>query len=191
MLSAAAEAFASQPYEHVSMAEVAAQANASEALLYRYFGSKPRLYAEVLRAAAAEIVARQKASVRALGRAAAIRDKLTAVVNGYLDYLAGATPQWSSAIVSARADPAELADLRDQLREERLAELRELIDLSGVSDYAIYGFLGFLDAACLVWIERGQRVTDRPQLGTAAVNALLASTPEVHLDSGRHSKFRR
>ena len=52
ILSAARRAFASRPYEEVSLAEVAQEAQASEALVHKYFAGKAGLYAQVLRHAA-------------------------------------------------------------------------------------------------------------------------------------------
>ena len=43
ILSAARRAFASRPYEEVSLVEVAAEAHASEALVHKYFAGKPAL----------------------------------------------------------------------------------------------------------------------------------------------------
>ena len=51
ILSAARRAFASRPYEEVSLADVAQEAQASEALVHKYFAGKAGLYAQVLRPA--------------------------------------------------------------------------------------------------------------------------------------------
>ena len=58
ILSAARRAFASRPYEEVSLAEVAQEAQASEALVHKYFAGKAGLYAQVLRHAADELAER-------------------------------------------------------------------------------------------------------------------------------------
>ena len=60
ILSAARRAFASRPYEEVSLAEVAQEAQASEALVHKYFAGKAGLYAQVLRRAADELTERTR-----------------------------------------------------------------------------------------------------------------------------------
>ena len=48
ILSAARQAFASRPYEEVSLVEVAAEAQASEALVHKYFAGKAGLHRRAL-----------------------------------------------------------------------------------------------------------------------------------------------
>ena len=60
ILSAARRAFASRPYEEVSLADVAQEAQASDALVHKYFAGKAGLYAQVLRHAADELAERTR-----------------------------------------------------------------------------------------------------------------------------------
>ena len=60
ILSAARRAFASRPYEEVSLADVAQEAQASEALVHKYFAGKAGLYAQVLQHAADELAERTR-----------------------------------------------------------------------------------------------------------------------------------
>lgn len=191
ILTIAAEAFGAQPYEQVSMAEVARQAGASEALLYRYFASKPRLYAEVLRTALAQISANQRAAVMSLASTISVRDRLSALVSSCLDDLAKMEPEWATALISAGDYPAEARDVRDEAREERLAMLRELPGLSVTNDYLLHGFIGFMDAVCLLWVERGCPHSDRDALIRGCLNALLGSDDALRPGTGRRSKFGR
>ena len=55
ILSAASRAFASRPYEEVSLAEIAEEAQASEALVHKYFVGKAGIYAQVLQGAVDEL----------------------------------------------------------------------------------------------------------------------------------------
>lgn len=173
------------------MAEVAGQAQASEALLYRYFGSKPQLYTEVLHAALDEIAGRQQAAVAALAPGASARDQLQAMVEGYLDYLAPLSAEWATALITTGNDPAEARAMRIETREQRLAVLREIDGLPMVNDYALHGFLGFVDAACLAWVERGRPADDRSGLAQAGVNALLGPGDEARPEALRRGKFGR
>ena len=191
ILTAAADAFASEPYEQVSMAEVARQAQASEALLYRYFGSKPALYAEVLRTSLQAIENRRRAAVAALVPKPSARGQLTTAVEVYLDALAERTPAWATAILTGSNDPAEALPVRAEIRDQRLAALRAIAAQQSVSEYALQGFLGFVDAACRVWIERGCPEADRAEVAGAAVNALLGPADEGRSEASRHGKFGR
>ncbi|WP_341729755.1 TetR/AcrR family transcriptional regulator [Brooklawnia sp.] len=187
----AAGTFASQPYEQVSMAEIAGQAQASEALLYRYFGSKPQLYTEILRTALDEIRARQQTAVAALGPGATTREELRALVDTRLDYLMPLSPIWATALITTGNDPAEARVMRIEVREQRLAALRGLGGLTVIDDYALHGFLGFVDAACLAWVERGCPAGNRDQLVQASVNALLGPADDPRPEAARRGKFGR
>ncbi|MFB9431351.1 TetR/AcrR family transcriptional regulator [Streptoalloteichus tenebrarius] len=57
LLEAAAALFAEQGYERTTVREVAARAGVNQALLFRYFGSKEELFAEVLAAQNDELLA--------------------------------------------------------------------------------------------------------------------------------------
>ena len=112
ILSAARQAFASRPYEEVSLVEVAAEAQASEALVHKYFAGKAGLYAQVLRRAADELAGHdpgdEAARVRRQAREAAVA-ALAEVVGGsrghrddfalwgYLGFLDDACLRWVHA----------------------------------------------------------------------------------------------
>ena len=190
ILTAAADAFASEPYEQVSMAEVARQAQASEALLYRYFGSKPALYAEVLRTSLQAIENRRRAAVAALVPKPSARGQLTTAVEVYLDALAEHTCV-GDRDPHRQQRPGGALPVRAEIRDQRLAALRAIAAPQSVSEYALQGFLGFVDAACRVWIERGCPEADRAEVAGAAVNALLGPADEGRSEASRHGKFGR
>src|SRR5665648_1078179 len=62
ILAAATDAFAATPYDEVSVAAIAAQAEASEPLVYRYFTGKADLYAQIVTLAIADLLARTTAA---------------------------------------------------------------------------------------------------------------------------------
>ena len=153
MLSAARRAFASRPYEEVSLVEVAAEAQASEALVHKYFAGKAGLYAQVLRRAA---------------------DELAAVLT-YLDFIAERSPGWVTYQALAGHDPGdEAARVRRQAREAAVAALAEVVGGSRGhrDDFALWGYLGFLDDACLRWVHAGCPDDQRHSLVDAALGCL-------------------
>ena len=94
ILSAASRAFASRPYEEVSLVEVAAEAQASEALVHKYFAGKAGLYAQVLRRAADELAERTRRADDALPEGSSARDRVRTAVLTYLDFIAERSLGW-------------------------------------------------------------------------------------------------
>ena len=103
ILSAARRAFASRPYEEVSLVEVASEAQASEALVHKYFAGKAGLYAQVLRHAADELAERTRRADDALPEGSSARrwvhagcpdDQRHSLVDAALGCLEGALGDW-------------------------------------------------------------------------------------------------
>lgn len=191
ILAAATEQFAAQPYEQVSMAAVAEQAEASEALLYRYFGSKANLYVAVIRAAMDALASRQQAALDQLDPQASPRERVRASLGPYLDYIAASADGWASAILLPGNDPTEAVNARAEIRAGYVDALREITGHRPGRDYGLYGYFGFLDAACLVWVQRRCPVADRPALIEAALTALFGDEQGVSPDPVRRGKFGR
>ena len=193
ILEAAAQAFGSQPYEHVSVAELAEAADASEALVYRYFGSKAHLYVEAVRAAMAELAERQQQASGALPSAADARDRVRAQLDAYLDALSAPEQVWASGFLLPGDDPVEAVAARSEIRAEAVAELRGCLDGESAEDYLLYGYLGFLDAVCGRWVSRGCPAAERPTLTSAALDSLFGGLAAIRsaarVDTHRHGKF--
>jgi AcrR family transcriptional regulator len=177
ILRAAGEAFMAEPYDRVSVARIAAAAEASEALVHRYFGSKGGLYVAVVRAGIAKLLARQRRADIALGEAATVRERLMSTVRIYLDVVAEWSIGWLTPLRSPGGEPAEARQLRRESREFYVKVLRELLELAEdpAADYALHGYLGFLDAACLAWVERGHPYADRERIMEQVVAALAGA----------------
>ena len=97
ILSAARRAFASRPYEEVSLAEVAQEAQASEALVHKYFAGKAGLYAQVLQHAADELAERTRQADDDLPPNSSARDRVRTSILTYLDFIAERSPGWVTA----------------------------------------------------------------------------------------------
>jgi AcrR family transcriptional regulator len=140
--------FAEQPYEAVSIDQIADRAGVSRGLLYHSFGSKRGFYLEVMRSAA-----------EALLRATAPPeqgDPLDAVLQGFLEWEAS-EPALFRALVrgTAGADP-EVSAIVEAVREACAARLLEVV--GGGSTPArrarALGWVGFAEA--LVLASRSQ-----------------------------------
>ena len=188
ILSAARRAFASRPYEEVSLVEVASEAQASEALVHKYFAGKAGLYAEVLRCAADDLAertrrggapplgaARPRRAPPPLPEGSSARDRVRTSVLTYLDFIAERSPGWVTYQALAGHDPGdEAARVRRQAREAAVAALAEVIGGSRGhrDDFALWGYLGFLDDACLRWVRAGCPDDQRHSLVDAALGCL-------------------
>lgn len=174
ILAAAAAAFGRSPYGEVTVAAVAADAEASEALVYRYFSGKDQLYAAVLQAGVEAFVAREADALAALPHGTSARDRVRAAVVVYLDTVAAHPNAWAAPLQGTGGEPAAAAAVRRDARRAYVARLRELLAPSTTRrhDYALWGFGGFLDSACLRWVEGGCAADEREPIVEAALGAL-------------------
>lgn len=173
ILDAATAAFDAEPYASVSVAVVAAGAGASEALVYRYFGTKAGLYAEVVRTGLQRLAARRHEALDALPPHSSARDRVTATLVLHLDHVADHRMTWSAPFVTGNEPPESLA-VRSEARAAHVAELHALLRPADWTrhTYALWGFFGFLDGACLHWVEAGCPQDDRWPLVEAVLGAL-------------------
>ena len=88
ILAAAAAAFADRPFADVTIASIAADAQASSSLVYRYFAGKEELYAQVVGLAIEELLDKQAAALDALDEGVPVRDRIGAATLVYLDHIA-------------------------------------------------------------------------------------------------------
>ena len=174
ILSAASRAFASRPYEEVSLAEIAEEAQASEALVHKYFVGKAGIYAQVLQGAVDELAERTRRADDALPEGSSARDRVRASVLTYLDFIAERSPGWMAYQILAGHEPGEAARVRQEAREAAVRALAEVVGGSRGhrDDFAFWGYLGFLDDACLRWVRAGCPDDQRHSLVDAALGCL-------------------
>ena len=173
LLAAAAEVFAEQPYAEVALPAVAARAQASEALIYRYFGSKAGLYTAVVRAAIDRLAAEQRDAIAAVHPATPVREKLRASLRVYLNHIAAHPRAWAVGM-NASLEPPGAVSVRAAAREAYVAALADMLasNPSARHRYALWGYFGFLDGACLAWVRTGCPEDDRNPLIDAALGCL-------------------
>ena len=174
ILSAASRAFASRPYEEVSLAEIAEEAQASEALVHKYFVGKAGIYAQVLQGAVDELAERTRQADAALPEGSSARDRVRASVLTYLDFIAERSLGWMAYQILAGHEPGEAARVRQEAREAAVRALAEVVGGSRGhrDDFALWGYLGFLDDACLRWVRAGCPDDQRHSLVDAALGCL-------------------
>lgn len=174
ILAAASQVFATRPYDEVSLSEVAQQAQASEALVHKYFSSKARLYAEVLSLAAQDLAERVARADGALAPGSSARDRVRSSILTYLDFVAERAPGWTTYQFLAGQEPGQASEVRQQARARAVEALAQVVGGShGVrDDFAFWGYLGFLDTACLRWVQAGCPEEHRHSLVDAALGCL-------------------
>ena len=174
ILSAASRAVASRPYEEVSLAEIAEEAQASEALVHKYFVGKAGIYAQVLQGAVDELAERTRQADAALPEGSSARDRVRASVLTYLDFIAERSPGWMAYQILAGHEPGEAARVRQEAREAAVRALAEVVGGSRGhrDDFAFWGYLGFLDDACLRWVRAGCPNDQRHSLIDATLGCL-------------------
>lgn len=172
IIDAAAAQFARMAYAEVTVAGIAREAEASEALVYRYFDTKAALYAQVVRRAVEELSAAQQAAVAALHPRTPVQAKLRAALAVYLDHIAGHPHAWAG--LDAAQEPAEALAVRAHARAAAVDDLAAMLtpNPSARHRYALWGHYGFLDGACLAWARAGCPADDRSPLIEAALGGL-------------------
>jgi AcrR family transcriptional regulator len=174
IMSAATAAFAAHLYDQVAIATIAADAGASEALIYRYFDGKADLYAKVVQSAINRLIATQTESLSALPARVSARDRVRTSLVVYLDHILEHPTRWAAPLLAMSAEPEPAASIRRDARSDYVDRLRGLLlpDQSARHEYALWGFYGFLNAACLHWVATGFPEDDRWPLIDAALGAL-------------------
>lgn len=176
ILAAAIEVFARNDVDRVPMAELAAHADASPALIYHYFGDKAGLAETALNAAADELVTR----FAVVGDAGPM-DQLLRSLTDYLDFLEDHPSSWA-ALLRARGTPA-IAAIAERVDDCAAAFMAEMLTAMGVTsphlDLALRGWLELIKGTCLRWLETG--APERPVLEkflVGAFNGVVAAAPE-------------
>ncbi len=174
ILAAAEAAFATAPYDQVSLAAVAEVAGASEALVHRYFATKSELYVDIVGAAVTDLEDRWAAADAAAGPDADGWTRVALAVDAYLDFVAGSGKGWTAPLRTPDTAFAPAFALRSHARETFVGRVRDALGRTGgtAENQALHGHLAFLDGAALSWAADGCPEDQRSGLITMALGAL-------------------
>ena len=175
ILSAAEAAFASAPYDQVSLAGIAEVAGASEALVHRYFATKSELYVEILAQAVGDLEDRWAAADAAAGGSAADGwTRIALAIDAYLDFTATSGRGWTAPLRAPDSGFGPAFALRMHARETFVDRVRDALGrtTAPAENQALHGYLGFLDGAALTWSADGCPEEQRSGLITMALGAL-------------------
>jgi AcrR family transcriptional regulator len=151
LIDAGAAAFASAPYDDVSMDEIARRAGASRALLYRYFPSKRSLFASIYRRAADRLLA-----ITVMDTGADTFEQITAGLDAHIAYFTANRHVVLAANVALAGDPIIQAIISDELAEirHRMLHTLEIDDWNRpVASVAIHAWLQFVRVMCVEWLQ--------------------------------------
>ena len=155
----------------VAVADIAARAGVSEALVFKYFGSKTGLRAAALDRRAEELAGARASADAALPEGTSARDRVAHAIGLWLDALGAGR---GVSLAAAPGDQMEVAAVRTRVRGEWLDWLAGTLrlDASARDAFALVGFLGFLDAAGESWRDDGCPPDRRWPLIESALGAL-------------------
>lgn len=139
-----------QPWDEVSMADVAAAAGVSKPLLYHYFSTKSDLYLAAVRSAADELRATTRPDPDL-----PIRPRLLKALGAHLDWIDKNALAYRAILQGGISSDRHVQALVEQSRAEvvsRLAEAFGFGDLAPAQRIAFRGWVGFLEGACLDWL---------------------------------------
>jgi AcrR family transcriptional regulator len=174
ILRAASEAFFGKPYGEVTIGSIAAEAGASEALVYQYFAGKAELYTEVVRQVIDDLQARQDAVQAELDENTPARDRVQAWITVWLDDVMRRPHTWATMAAAGSMEPASVDELRAGARQHEVERLRTFLlpNQGARATYALQGFTGFLESVWTWWARNGCPEEERWPLIEAALGAL-------------------
>lgn len=172
LLAVAAQCFAAQPYDEVTMEDVAEHAGVSRALLYRYFPSKRDLFAALYQQVAERLLARTR-----LDPADTLVEQLVEGLDAHIEYFAenrNTVLAANRVLAGDRLVRTIISGELDALRERLLGVLpladaaaREAV--SGV----LKSWLVFVQVLCVDWLT--EETCTRVELRDVCVGAVLGA----------------
>lgn len=171
ILECAMHRFGATSYEETSIAHIAADANASVALVHKYFGTKAELYTHALTSTFQELEQRQQQADDAQQCA---RERVRLMLLSYIELISELPITWAKVFVHPKAEPLLATETRAQHRQREVEFIANLI--GGIHGYrdtaALNGFSGFLSSATLAWLDDGRKKEHIYSLVDAALGAL-------------------
>jgi AcrR family transcriptional regulator len=169
-----AEQFAAHPYEQVRMADVAAIAGISRALVYRYFPTKRDLFAAVYRRASERLLAASE-----LVPGLTLAEQVLAGLDAHFEFF---VENARTVLVANRGalagDPAIEGIISDELAELR----KRMLDADGLhgrarvrASIALSGWLAFVRAVCVEWLADPDQTLAREDVRDMCLGALLSA----------------
>lgn len=163
--------FGRRPYDEVSMCEVARQAGVSHGLVYHYFPDKRRLYVEVLRWVAQQMLA---ATVADMSKSPL--ERLHDGLIAHLDFAERYATGYTALMSGGNGNDKEVQALCEDYRWRGLEEILRTLEIERPDSrlrVALRGWVGFQEGAIVEWLKR--RDLDREEVVEVLARALGAA----------------
>jgi AcrR family transcriptional regulator len=147
------ELFAEEPYDALSVEDIAAAAGISKGLLYHYFETKRDFYVAVVRSAADEI-----RELTVPDPSLPLRQQLKMSIVSYLDYAEDHIEGVRAVFEGGVGSDPEFRRITEQLRSVYIRRILRGLGVqrpSAALRIALRGWMGYIEAASLEWLERG------------------------------------
>ncbi len=188
LLALGLERFGKQPYDDVSIDDIAKAAGISKGLLYHYFPTKKAFYAATVRDAAKKLLA-----LCDIQSDAPPLEQLAQGIDAYLDFVREHRAAYTTLMRSGVGVDREIAAIVDDGREKFLALLTEGIvqalpthagpERPPLFGLALRGWVGMAEQASLAWLEalaKGSgRAPPQSQVRDLLVKALIAIVADL------------
>ncbi len=161
------ELIATQPWDLLTMMDIAAAANVSKPLLYHYFSTKRDLYVAAVGSAAEQLRHATRPDPTA-------RNELQRSLEAHVDWIEANALGYRTVLQGGVSGDPEVQAIVEQSRAEvvdRIVRGMALQRPPPALRIALRGWVGFLEGACLDWL----RVGDIPK--AQLVRLLAASLP--------------
>ncbi|HEY5948724.1 MAG TPA: TetR/AcrR family transcriptional regulator [Kofleriaceae bacterium] len=155
LLALGRAAFATHPYDEVSIDTLAAKAKLSKGLFYYYFPTKRDLYIAVVQATASDLVDKLVTSVE---QKSTPRERAVAGVQAYLDHVESQGQAFVALMRGGIGADPEIASVLEQVRSDILAKFLRGTPISAflqtrpLSRIAIRSWIGMVEAASIEWL---------------------------------------
>ena len=176
LLAAARDVFAAQGYHAAAMDDIAERAGVSKPVLYQHFPGKLELYRALLTTCADELVERVGAAIAA---PADNRDRVTAAVAAYFDFVAGDGQAYRLVFGSDLRGEPEAAAVVDGALNRCIEAVAAAVTADAGLDAArarllAVGLVGLSQVAAQYWLDAAGADPDGPVSRDEAV-ALLSN----------------
>ena len=173
LLALGLEVFARQPYDEVSIEDLAERAAISKGLLYHYFPTKRDYYAAVVREAARQLV-----TLTDLPEAMPPAQRLLEGLSRYLSFVERHAPAYSTLLRGGIGSDPEVAAVIEETRQALLHRiLRGIGEVDVTLRLTLRGWIGFVEATSLEWLDH--RELDREAMLSLWASSLLRLLPEL------------
>ena len=163
-----------QPWDEVTMADVADAAGVSKPLLYHYFSTKTDLYRATVTAAADELREATRPDPEL-----PVVPRMRAALEAHLDWIDAHAVAYRAVIQGGISSDSVVQHVVERSRTETVERLAEALGLERLTDLeriALRGWVGFLEWTSLEWLAT-KAVTKRELADLLAASA--AALPDL------------